>query len=99
MSALGTRDRHRLRARGRGIIGQVARQKPLLEFRALLEDAVFALRQRDELLLLILVKHRVEHFTGKAHELPTKLLLLGLTASHGNTAFQVSPRLLYRQIG
>jgi hypothetical protein len=64
----------------------VAREEPLLKLCALLEDAVFALRQRHQLLLPVSVEHRVERLTGHALELTTEPLMLGTFGSHENTS-------------
>jgi hypothetical protein len=54
----------------------VARQKPSLKPRALFKHAILALRQRDELLLLVVVEHRVEGLARHRREFPTKPLTL-----------------------
>jgi len=64
----------------------VAREEPALKLRALLEDAVFALRHRHELFLPISVEHRVERIAGHGHELTTESLMLGTLGRHGNTS-------------
>lgn len=78
----------------------MALKQPLLQLGALLEHAIFALRQGDELLLLIGIKHRVKSVTGHFQEFSSFLESFAAAeierqVRHGNTSLSGAPTVLY----
>jgi len=78
----------------------MALKQPLLQLGALLEHAIFTLRQGDELLLLIGIEHRVESVSGHSQKFSS--LLESFAAAeierqvrHGNTSLSGAPTVLY----